>query len=68
MSEDIAALACEDCPAIVNAHRGRGIDGRSILVVAVEHAATCPWAREYVAGETHVVHGDQLLIHSIADA
>lgn len=48
-SPDLAALACEDCPAEVNCGLGQGIAG-PVLVVSVTHAPTCPWLARVAPG------------------
>ncbi|TDD35259.1 hypothetical protein E1287_14200 [Actinomadura sp. KC06] len=40
--DDLQALACEDCPAVVHVSRGQGLSG-PVRVVVVEHEASCPW-------------------------
>lgn len=50
----IDLAACPDCSASVSATVGRsGISGGPVLVVEVEHDATCPWFARFVpAGES----------------
>lgn len=64
---DLQALACEDCPAAVHHQTQQGLDG-PVLVVAVTHAGTCPWAARYVPADGYVlaVEGG-LLRHEITD-
>ncbi len=43
-TEELQALACEDCPAQTTVQRGADTDGRMVLTVVVEHEDSCPWA------------------------
>ncbi|WP_109507221.1 hypothetical protein [Nocardioides speluncae] len=63
---DLAALACEDCPAEVHTEAGAGLFG-PVRIVTVVHDDTCPWlTRVAPEGATHV-SAEGILMHVFRD-
>jgi hypothetical protein len=63
---DLAALACEDCPAAVTVQRGQGLAGPT-LVVWVTHDDDCLWSRAHVpVGGVSLFRPDAILRHTRA--